>query len=545
MNTSLNGVWFLLLLMLPLSGTVAHQQKPAALAAVYDVRSFGAVGDGIRLNTKAFQYAIDSCSKMGGGTILVPSGTYRIGTIILRSNITFRLEAQATLLGSDRLADYRPLKLKKEKESQIAGALGNQDFGSLHLLYAEASSRITLTGQGTIDGNGRSFWDDLYQPKDRPHQMIQFEGCEDIRIEGITVTNSPFWALHILSSNRIHIRDITILNDPRGPNTDGIDISSSLNVFISGCHISTGDDAICLKGPYADEPTENIIVSDCMLISDDSAVKFGTRSHNVTRNVIVSRCIIRDSNYGIAMFMKDGGTLENVLVSDVMIETTDPALRKRAVFPLFMDIERRDSTSAPGKIRNITFHGITITSEGHLLFGGMPNGFLEGIILRDIHVRIPKAALLTATSKPRGVRGLGVAEIDFSSVPSSITVAFARDVTLRNVTLEMGDAVDGRERNVLFVRETKGLIVDNVQVRGGQQMLSMISLDQCSHAYIRGVRVPPSASAFLSLSGSATRDVSVIGNDVSATSTFIQFAPEVNRSSVYESQNLLPCTRKR
>lgn len=523
----------------------AQQHNVPLLSTVFDVRNFGAVGSGIHLETEAFQRAIDSCSAAGGGTVVVSPGRFRIGTVVLKSNITLYLVAGATLLGSDRLEDYRPHKSKALKESHIPGAPGNQDFGSLHLLYAEAASKITVTGKGTIDGNGRTFWDEIYQPKDRPHQMIQFEGCEDIRIDGITLVNSPFWAINIVSSSRVHINGITILNDRRGPNTDGIDISSSSNVFISNCFINTGDDAICLKGPYVDQSTENIVVTNCTLISDDSAVKLGTRSNGDIRNVLVSHCIIRDSNYGIALFMKDGGTYEDLLFTDMIIETADPVTRRRAVFPLFVDVEKRHSTSKAGTIRNVTFQRINITSDGHSLVAGMPEHFVQGITLQDIRIRVQRPANLAAISKPRGVRGLATAENDYSCIPSNITFAFARGVMLKNISLDMGPVQERGERHMVFARETGDLTIDDLRATGANRMLPMIALDQCSQVYIRAVRVPREASAFLALSGSATKDISAVGNDLSAASGLFLLGSEVAKHVLRESQNSFPPQQQR
>jgi polygalacturonase len=105
----------------------------------------------------------------------------------------------------------------------------------------------------------------------------------------------------------VRIDGISIINPRLGPNTDGIDVNSSSNVFISDVYVETGDDALCFKSRFADEPVQNVTVTNCVLISDDSAIKFGTRSSGDMRNITVSNCVIRNSTNGIAFFMKDGG----------------------------------------------------------------------------------------------------------------------------------------------------------------------------------------------------------------------------------------------
>lgn len=534
------AVWFLTMICTPAGvfGQLSWQSPPGG--TVHDVRHHGAAGDGIGMDTGALQRAVDSCAAAGGGTVLVPPGRYRTGTIVLRDHVTLHIAAGAMLIASERLEDYRPHRWLSTEDPALPGVGRGDDVGTLHLIYAERARGVAITGPGTIDGSGRIFWDADFRPLARPHQMIQFEACEEVRISGVTLLNAPFWAVNLLGCREIRIEGVTIRNYRLGPNTDGIDISSSSDVIISGCTINTGDDAICLKAPLKGRPTENILVTNCILVSDDAAVKLGTRSTGDIRNVVVSQCIIRDSNYGIALFMKDGGTYENLLFTDLLVETADPVARKRAVFPLYADLEQRTAASPGGMIRNVTFRGIEITSDGHSLFGGMPGRPIEALTLQDIRIRVPRPGSFSAISKPRGIRGLAPAADDFSTIPSTLTCAHVQNVHVRHLRVHLADHAGADARHVLAFRECSDIDIHDAGSSGNGGMLAMISLDRCAEARISGVRVPASAPALIAVEGANTRGIHLSANDLSASRAVLVLGRESEKAGVRSWNNIMP-----
>ena len=176
-----------------------------ARAAVHDITAYGAVSDTTRLSTEAVQRAIDACSSAGGGTVLVPTGSYKIGSIFLRDNVTLHLENGATLFGSTDIADYTPVKT---------------DYVSLRthtptiqLIYADGASGVAITGEGIIDGRGRAFpklsWND--EGITRPH-LLRFIRCSDVRVSGVSLKNSGCWMQHYLACDRVKIDGITVFN---------------------------------------------------------------------------------------------------------------------------------------------------------------------------------------------------------------------------------------------------------------------------------------------------------------------------------------------
>jgi len=258
----------LLLVVLALTTSARAQPSDRALGPVINGIAFGAVPDDDALDTAALQAALDAAHAQGGGTVVLPAGTFDSGTLRLRSNVTLHLGPGATLRGSADLADYDP--------------------DHPHLLYGKGVERVALTGTGRIDGQGRAFWrevegdDDLVAGQDeRPWRFVRFEQARDVLVRDLTFENSPSHTLYFYQSRGVRIAGVTIRNPKRGPNTDGIDLQGTSDVRISDCHIATGDDAICLKGNAG--VTEHVTVTNCYLESDDAAIKFGTGSRHAIR----------------------------------------------------------------------------------------------------------------------------------------------------------------------------------------------------------------------------------------------------------------------
>ncbi|HWB97255.1 MAG TPA: glycoside hydrolase family 28 protein, partial [Bryobacteraceae bacterium] len=308
--------------------------------SLFHVRDFGATGNGTTLDTRAINAAIDACHASGGGMVYVPPGIYLSGTVVLKSNVTLYLEAGATLLGSKDVRDYSP--------QPGPPALG--DANQKHLIFAGDAENVGLAGPGRIDGQGPAFWAPSgrrtpapeegwrdvatydWKPLDRASPMLEFVGCRHLRIEGVRIENASGWTVRPINCDDVVIQGITIKNPVIGPNTDGIDLTGCQNVFISGCHIDTGDDAICLKSenPYGGEArlSRNITITNCVLTCCCNGLKFGTATRGGFENITFSNCVIANEDValnarvisGIALEMVDGGHLEGVVISNVRMQ---------------------------------------------------------------------------------------------------------------------------------------------------------------------------------------------------------------------------------
>ena len=247
---------------------------------VFNVKDFGAAGDGQANDAAAIQKTIDACAKAGGGVVLLPAGNYISGSIVLRSNMTLRISPGATLWGSRRIEDY---------------ALS-------HLIYARDVENTAIDGGGRINGSGDAFWrsraDNPYYKgsSPRPSPLIEIVDSREVRIQDISIRNTPGWGIHPLRSDGVVIRGISLISDLRGPNTDGIDVDSSRNVRIADCYIEGGDDAIVIKTVARDDapvlPSENITVTNCVMTSTSNCFKLGTESIAGFKNIAITNCVM-------------------------------------------------------------------------------------------------------------------------------------------------------------------------------------------------------------------------------------------------------------
>ena len=368
----------------------------------YNILEYGAKADGKTVNTTAINQAIEACNKAGGGTVFIPVGEFRSGTIVLLSNVTLHLDAGAILKGSDDLKDY-----VKEKDEQ---------FG---LVLARNTENITITGRGILDGNGTYFmdlnkkriepdFDGQYTrqgksymygdkemgdgpvlPKDRPGNMIVVSESRNILIRDVIIKDSPVWTIHIADSEHIFINNIQIDNGISYANNDGIHFTTSRNIYISNCDIRAGDDGIVVRGVGPKKGiSENITVNNCTIQSRSSGIRIGN-GDNTMRNLVFQNLVIYGSNRGIGLFTRDKGNIENVVFSNIMIETRlhtghwwghGEPIHISAV-PGFEGVK-------VGEIKNVRFSEIVARSESGILVWGLPESRIQNLSFDHIRLQI-------------------------------------------------------------------------------------------------------------------------------------------------------------
>jgi polygalacturonase len=417
-----------------------------ATAQVFKITDFGAKPNGKFLNTKSIQKAIDQAAAQGGGTVWVPAGTFLTGEIEVKSNITLHLDNGAVLLGSPNMSDYPKFK---------------------HLLYGNNVTHFSMEGKGIVNGNGLSFFDSDFKVKgERPEPFIVLENGKNISIRDVRFINAPAHVLVFDKCDGVLIDGISIVNDLRSPNTDGIDITLTKNVRIANCYIETGDDAICLKSKIdmqnvlgernlTAQNVENVVVSNCILASDDAAFKLGTGSAAVTKNCIFSNCIVKNTRYGLAMFMIDGGLYENIQFDNIVIENMS---QYKTEYPIFIDIDRRTATSPLGRIDGIRFSNLIIETRGNILIAGQKNALIENIALENITMKVKNAVDLRGLKKPKGNKTIPhwADSQDFSTQNAHITIANAKGITFKNFKLT--DDKKGYKREAFFTENVSDLV---------------------------------------------------------------------------------------
>ena len=326
-----NGIIVGVLLSALVNTGLGQTAKSVSESEVLNIKDYGAVGDGVTLNTEALQKTIDACHAAGGGVVWVPAGDFVIGTVHLKSHVTLSLDYGASLLGSQDWADYPTDKLRRAREGQ-----------SECLLYAEDATNIRLEGLGVIDGRGTPEAFPKRRPGvrgDRRPRLLRFEGCENLTFSGLTYKRPAFWGLHLVDCKNIHFDAVTVRFLNNGPNNDGLDLDGCENVLIENCDIQSGDDAICLKSSR--NPCRNVVVRGCRVCSHTAPLKFGSSTHGGFINVSLTNCYFYDSPMGaMKLALVDGGRLENIEISRVVMENVG--------CPIFIRLGNRGSTFGKG-----------------------------------------------------------------------------------------------------------------------------------------------------------------------------------------------------
>ena len=279
----------------------------------FDVTNYGILGDGKTNNTGRLNVLLKKAGEKGG-IVFVPPGQYVTGSIRLYSNTTLYLASGAVLLGSDWKEDFP--------------VLDRDDLGTIHrcgLIHAENAENITVCGGGKIDGRGWFWWDDPKQP--RPNCIAPVL-CNQVKIENITIVNSPNWTIHPLCCTDVVIHGISIKNPYDSPNTDGINPNGCSNVRISDCCIDVGDDCLTLKSGTEYTPLaksracEAITITNCTMLHGHGGVVIGSEMSGGVRNVTISNCVFKNTDRGIRIKTrrKRAGIVEDILVNNVIMD---------------------------------------------------------------------------------------------------------------------------------------------------------------------------------------------------------------------------------
>ena len=383
---------FLWVVCLLLVASVAMAQQ------VYNVCQYGAVGNGKADDAIAIQKAIDLCSVEGGGQVLLPANhTFLAGPIQLKSNVNLHIEANATLLANPDESIYH------------LSAFGANEGEGMMWLYANDAENISITGVGTISGNGVAFMgaelEDSYELKPvttfdpRPH-VLTLTGVRNLIVRDVTIRDGAYWTLHLVGCDGAVIDGINLLNNLKIRNGDGIDVDHSRNVRIANCHITSGDDCICLKNRRETEKygsCHDIVVTNCVMTSRSCAIKIGSENMDSIYNVLFDNCIIKASNRGLGIQNRDEGTVTDVVFSNILLDCrlwSDVWWGKAE--PIYVTSYPRANGNHKdanwrfpkgqvegrcGQVERIFFHNIIATSENGCFIGGDTSDKV-----RDIHL---------------------------------------------------------------------------------------------------------------------------------------------------------------
>ena len=418
----------------------------------YVITEFGAVADGVTLNTSAIQKAIDSAAAAGGGMVEIPAGTFRSGSIFLKDGVGLELAENAVLLGSTDIEDY------PKRETRIEGHF---EPWRMALVNAREMDGVRIGGKGVIDGNGITYWAKFWQrrrenPKctnlevERPRLMF-IDRCTDVRVTGISLTYSGFWNLHLYRCQDVlidglsitaptrhtkhrnymttsilkgmqeeaGIRNLPLKDNILGPSTDGIDIDSSQRVTVRNCYISVNDDNIALKrskGPLADQdkdspPVEDILVEDCEFGDGNGMITCGSEA-TVVRNVTVKNCRITGDATLLTLKLRPDTPqhYENITFDGITLEGGQGRVLNVAPWTQFFDLKGHAPPSRT--VNNITLRNVS--GEFHTLgsLGGNPGDTLRDITFENVDLR-----LVDERFEPKGIENLVMKNVRINGKP--------------------------------------------------------------------------------------------------------------------------------
>ena len=493
--------FFVLIVLLISSLTFVRAQLSSK--TTYNVRDYGAIGDGKTPDTWAINQAIATCSAAGGGTVYFPGGNYLSGSIHLQSNIDLFIDAGAVITGAPQeLNAYDPAEGPDEGKQYQDG--GHSYFHN-SLIWGENLTNVSITGRGKIDGGGlvgdSKILDVLcgFSPKTEQdltrslgttdtsdddavrrigNKAISLKLCRNVLLRDITIAHGGHFAILATGCNGMTLDNLTI-----DTQRDGIDIDCDQNTVVSNCRINTpNDDGLCLKSSFAlgrNVATENVTITNCQLSGFQEGtlldgtmkeggvmmgrIKFGTESNGGFRNCTISNCTFR-SCHGLALEEVDGGIMENIVISNL-------SMRHITGAPIYITSGKRDRgpiMTTPSLIRNVLISNVVAQvddSTSGIQITGFPEQPLLGIRLSNIQLLFPGGGTSADAARVPGQLGAGYPDPTVLGTMPSYAV-FARDVKGLELT-DIRASYDGTEsRPAVWGSGLEDLRIDNFKAQG-------------------------------------------------------------------------------
>ena len=465
----------------------------------FNVRSFGAMGDGKTLDSPAIDRAIDAGAQAGGGTVYLPAGTYLSGSIHLKSNIHLLIDAGATILGA-------PQDMNVYDETEPYSLGGYQDGGHCYfhnsLIWGENLTNVFITGNGMINGGGLVRADKIldqmcgfdHDGKPGPsatnlppvrlgNKAIALKLCCNVLIRDVTIAHGGHFAILVTGCDNLTVDNVMMDTD-----RDGIDIDCCRNTTVSNCRInSPNDDGLCPKSTYALgelRPTENLTIVNCQVSgfvegtlldgtmrparSGTGRIKFGTESSGGFRNCTVANCTFR-SCHGLALEEVDGGIMDNITINNLtMMDVHD--------YAIYITTGKRNRTlgvTTNSRMKNILISNVIADGVGKMSgiqIMGLPEQPVEDVRLDNIRlISNGGGTVKDAAINPKEL-GTGYPEPGkMGTLPAyGIFVRHARDLELANIHVSL---VTNDFRPAAMFSDVQGLEIDNFkpQVAAGIQ----------------------------------------------------------------------------
>ncbi len=505
---------------------------------VYNIRTFGAKGDGTTVDTAALQAAIDACTRDGGGTVLVPAGTFVIGTTELKSNVTLHIAASGKLLGSADGKQYHAVDA-----IPLHGDTTLND-GNWALLFAVKTKNVAIEGPGTIDGQGAQFHSAVRGTpppsgiggNKRPYHVLVYQ-CEDFAIRNISLLDCAYHSIRIIESKRIHLDGIYIHNRVNG-NNDGFHFISAQYVTLSNCIVKSQDDACAMFGSC-----QFITITNSSFSTRWSVFRFGG-GH--VQNIAISNCLLYEVDGCPMKFQGDPGSVfENISFSNLVLQDVTG--------PISISIGGHlppPDDKTPVIARNISFsniHGTVTTNPAQLSEASVTSGYnpgethscivlnsvndsiLENISFDNIHLTFGGGGTAEDAAR-RDVPQIFGEYFRLGPMPAyGLYARNVRGITMQNVRFQVATP---DLRPALILDHVADVAINGFSVQGNAAAESVLRFIDSKDALLTGTRVLTPSSVFLQLEGAANERIIVEGGDLSRASSPVAFKSGATESAV-------------
>jgi polygalacturonase len=525
---------------IPCNGADKNDVKPLSKSlmnhsssswSVYDPYEYGAKGDGANLDTKSIQKAIDDCYSNGGGKVYLHSGTFISGTILLKSNVTLHIESGTTLKASDNLDDF-PIMFSNYPSYDGSFVTNKM------LIYAEDAHNISISGRGTIDGNGERWVEGPYgfpSMSLRP-RIIHIRGCKNVSIQDVTLYNSASWVQSYQSCYNLVVDGVTVDSRPnkdiekerfaevKGRNTDGMDLIDCEKVRIANCFIFSGDDGICIKSLSPDKVCRDITISNCIVSTNASGIKIGTETAGKITDVLVNNCVIYDTrNEAISLMTVDGAQLERIQFSNISCRNIKGSAIYIRTGERLRSYIKGSKPNTP-HLKDIIIENVTGTriSKGYAcIVAGTKNFPIENVLIKNINLQF---------------EGGGKADESFRDIPGKedkypngrifgelpaygFFVRHAKNIIFDDIQLKTSLP---DERPAFIGEDITDLEIRNLQAQGTENSPELIRLNDVRQVLISGCRPLLPMPVFLSVYGDHSNDIILLNNRLKNTQKSIE-----------------------
>lgn len=493
--------------------TAPHHErgKEGKCCPFFNVTDFGAVPDSKTFCTPAIQKAIDACAAAGGGRVVIPAGRYLTNALFLKSNVHVEVEAGATLLFT---TDFDSVPTVEGRWEGIDRKIWASMFTGHNL------ENVSITGRGTIDGQGPKWWEAFRivkkmrkemglterEPENpagaplkycgRP-RMINLYDCKNVLISGITVQNSPAWNIHPVRCDNVVIDGVKIWAPEDSPNTDGIDPDSCKNVRISNCTISVGDDCIVIKSGYRYKEdgvsSENIAVTNCVFYKGHCGVGIGSETSGGINNVVTSNCICDGTDHGLRFKTARGRgrSVENVRASNWVMRNVGVPMIVTGFYTGGDLHEKKPVDMYTPRFRNIHLSEIVIEGGGKTgIIEGLPEMPAENITFQNI-----------------------VAE----GATTGIVCTNANGLVLDNIVC------DPKSGPAVIVDTVKDLEMYRVTSRKPNKGVPVVRLDNVNNGVVESCVASEGTGTFLEINGKNNKDLHLMCNRLNRATKDVEF----------------------